>query len=116
MSYFARRACGVLLESAFPILQPVTETPPGVIEPFVLLVGLLQHPPLLPSPAHELLPAQLDANQQILYVHCVLLAAKVLQISAGAVKVVHEIPVCINVLLEVLATNNFVEIIPNNSV
>ena len=32
MSYFARRACGVLLESAFPILQPVTETPPGVIE------------------------------------------------------------------------------------
>ena len=84
--------------------------------PFVLLVGLLQHPPLLSCPAHQLLPAQLDANQQILDVHSVLLAAKVLQISAGAVEVVHEIPVGINVLLEVLATKIFWEIVPNNSV
>ena len=70
--------------------------------PLVLLEGLVQEPPLLVRPPHQLLPPQLYRNQQVLDVHCVLLAAEIFEVGSGAVEILHDLSVGFYVFLKTL--------------
>ena len=74
---------------------------------FGLLVAPLQVPGTLGAAGHDLLPAVLDAGQEVPDQNHVLLLTEVLQVGPRLVQGNHSLPVLANVLLENLWSINF---------
>ena len=67
---------------------------------FGLLVTPLQVPGTFGAAGHDLLPAVLDAGQEVPDQNHILLLTEVLQVGPGLVQGNHFLPVLANVLLE----------------
>ena len=85
-------------------LEPVGELLPEVVELLGLLVAALEVAGALGAARHDLLPAVLDARQQVLDEDHVLLLAEVLQVGAHFVQRDHCLTVLTHVLLQHLKT------------
>ena len=74
---------------------------------FGLLVAPLQVPGALGAAGHDLLPAVLDAGQEVPDQNHVLLLTEVLQVGPRLVQSNHSLPVLANVLLQNLRNIDF---------
>ena len=73
-----------------------------ITDPFIFPIRLLQQAADLVHPADELLPAKFDADEHVLDVDGVALAAEVLEICSGVVDALGQLVVAFDVLFKLL--------------